>query len=219
MFNSYLEANNALLATMGISPSPADRSDAATDRRVPLEPGAEDSPLPELAFGEQAWVTERSVGDHSDLGVGEYVRFTKRIAEADVSAFATVSGDTNRLHLENGFATETQFGGRIVHGTLVAGTISAALARLPGTTIYLSQDLEFLAPVEIGDRVTAECEILEELGEDRYRVRTTVRSAPESSSSEREDGTAADDADTDDDGGRTVIDGEAVVAIRPLPSE
>ncbi|SFC09715.1 Acyl dehydratase [Halobiforma haloterrestris] len=203
VFNSYLEANNAFLASMGVQPPTASKTTDA-DRDCGASTTVE-SPLAELAFADEAWLTERSVEEHDELGVGEYVRFTKRISESDVSAFATASGDTNRLHLEDGFAETTQFGGRIAHGTLVAGTISAALARFPGTTVYLSQDLEFLAPVEIGDAVTAECELLEDLGDDRYRVRTTVSAA-------------SDDGDENDDG-RTVIDGEAVVAISPLPDE
>ncbi|EMA35567.1 MaoC domain-containing protein dehydratase [Halobiforma lacisalsi AJ5] len=214
MFNSYLEANNALLASMGVQPPTAsETSDADRDC---VNSTTVESPLAELSFGDEAWLTERSVEEHDELGVGEYVRFTKRISEPDVSAFATASGDTNRLHLEDGFAEGTMFDGRIAHGTLVAGTISAALARFPGTTVYLSQDLEFLAPVEIGDAVTAECELLEDLGDDRYRVRTTV-------SSVADDGDGSDDGDGNDDGDenhdRTVIDGEAVVTISPLPDE
>ena len=183
--NSYVEANNALLAAMGISPS---GDDARADEETT------DPPVAELAFGDEAWVMERSTDEYDDLGVGDYVRFSKPIRETDVSAFAHVSGDTNRLHLEEEFAADTQFGGRIAHGTLVAGTISAALARFPGLTVYLSQDLEFHAPVEIGDVVTAECEIVERLGDDRFRLRTTVY--------------------TDEE--QTVIEGEAVVMIKPL---
>ncbi|WP_049923863.1 MaoC family dehydratase [Halopiger djelfimassiliensis] len=190
--NSYVEANNAILAAMGITPS--DENGGETDHI-----GTDNRPVSELSFGDDEWLMERSTDEYADLDVGDYVRFTKPITEADVSAFATVSGDTNRLHLEPEFAERTQFGGRIVHGTLVAGTISAALARFPGLTIYLSQDLEFHAPVEIGETVTAECEIIEELGDSRYRVRTTV--------------SQASDEET------TVIDGEAITIIRELPTE
>jgi acyl dehydratase len=95
------------------------------------------------------------------------------------------------------FAERSRFGRRIAHGTLVSGTISSALARLPGLTVYLSQDLRFLKPVDVGDRVTAICEIVEDLGGDRYRLTTRV---------EREDG-------------EVVIDGEAVVLIDDLPEE
>ncbi|WP_394740043.1 MaoC family dehydratase [Natronococcus roseus] len=141
------------------------------------------------------WTLERSVERYPDLEVGDRVRFTKPIAEADVSAFADASGDLNPLHLEEGYAEETMFGGRIAHGGLVAGTISAALARFPGVVIYLSQDLEFRDPVEVGGTVTATCEIVEALGENRYRLETTAVDGDEN----------------------TVIAGEAVVAINPPP--
>ncbi|WP_226481724.1 MaoC family dehydratase [Natrinema amylolyticum] len=190
--NSYVEANNALLAAMGFSSAAGDESatEPPVDTTTP-------SPTAEVAFGDEHWVMERSTDDYDSLGVGDYVRFSKPIADTDVSAFARVSGDTNRLHLESDFAEGTQFGGQIAHGTLVAGTISAALARLPGVTVYLSQDLEFTGPVRIGETVTAECEIVEDLGGDRYRLHTTV-------------------VGEDDE---TVIDGEAVVIINELPDE
>ncbi|WP_137289696.1 MaoC family dehydratase [Natronorubrum halophilum] len=190
--NSYVEANNAVLAAMGLSSSAAADAGSDTARRGPE---TTDAPITELAFGDDTWLMERSIDSCDDLGVGEYVRFTKPIEEADVSAFARVSGDTNRLHLETAFAEKTRFGGRIVHGTLVAGTISAALARFPGLTIYLSQDLEFREPVEIGETVTATCEIIEVLGNTRYRLHTMVENTAE----------------------ETVIDGEAVVVIQERP--
>ena len=177
--NSYVEANNALLTAMGIG------------HGTSAESGRIETPVVEVSYGEDAWTMERSTDEYDELGVGDYVRFTKPLLDADVNAFAQASGDTNRLHLDDSFAEGTRFKGRIVHGTLVAGTISAALARLPGLTIYLSQDLEFNAPVRIGDTVTAECEIVEDLGEHRYRLTTIVY-------------------DQDDD---PVIDGEAVVLI------
>ncbi|ELZ23851.1 MaoC domain-containing protein dehydratase [Haloterrigena salina JCM 13891] len=188
--NSYVEANNAVLAAMGLTTSSGAEGPTADG-----EPETVETPVVEVAYSDEAWIMERSTDSYDDLGVGDYVRFTKPIEETDVSAFAQVSGDTNRLHLSDEFATDTQFGGRIAHGTLVAGTISAALARFPGLTIYLSQDLEFQAPVEIGETVTAACEIVEGLGDTRYRLHTTVENA---------DGT-------------TVIDGEAVVVIDEQP--
>ncbi|SEV87979.1 MaoC family dehydratase [Natrinema salifodinae] len=191
VFNSYVEANNALLAAMGLSSS----VDDDPSRTVPDDDTTVSSSVAEVSFGDESWIMERSTDDYDSLGVGDYVRFSKPIVDADVTAFSQVSGDTNRLHLEPDFAENTRFGGRIAHGTLVAGTISAALARFPGVTIYLSQDLSFTGPVEIGDTVTAECEIVEALGGDRYRLHTTV-------------------IGEDDE---TVIDGEAVVIINDGP--
>lgn len=180
VLDSYVAANRALIASMGLRP--------ATETRY-------EAPVAALSYETPGWSFERSAETRAELGVGDYVRFSKPLLDSDVHAFAQASGDTNRLHLEDHFAGGTRFGGRIVHGTLVSGLISAALARLPGLTIYLSQDLEFLAPVEIGDVVTANCEVVEDLGDDRYRLRTTVDTA---------DGT-------------TAIDGEAVVLIDDLP--
>lgn len=138
---------------------------------------------------------EGEAGGSEEIGVGDVVRFRKRLTDADVRSFAEASGDTNRLHLDESFAAETRFGGRIVHGTLVAGLISAALARIPGLTIYLSQDVRFLGPVDVGDTVTAVCEVVEALGGEKYRLTTAVY----------------------DEDGERVIDGEAIVVVDELP--
>lgn len=137
---------------------------------------------------------ELSVQEPGTLSVGDRSVFTKPLTDTDVRLFAEASGDTNALHLSDEFAVKTRFGRRIVHGTLVSGTISAALAALPGLTIYLSQDIEFRGPVDIGETVHAICEIDEVLGDDRYEVITRV--------------------ETDDD---VVVDGSATVLIDPLP--
>ncbi|MFB6150480.1 MAG: CBS domain-containing protein [Haloarculaceae archaeon] len=148
----------------------------------------------DLAYEEDDWEFEY-VGHEDAVDVGDVVRFSKPLDDAEVEAFADASGDTNRLHLDDGYAAGTRFGRRIVHGTLVAGLVSAALARLPGLVIYLSQEVSYLGPVDVGERVSAECTVVEELGRDRYRLATTV--------------TGADD--------ETVVDGEAVVMIDPVP--
>ncbi|EMA53793.1 MaoC family dehydratase [Halococcus thailandensis] len=166
--DSVLAANRATLAAFGVD----------TDGDV--DAGEE---RPE-------WTVELTEERRDALAVGDKVTFSKRLTDDDVRAFAAASGDTNPLHLDDEYAESTMFGERIVHGTLVSGLISAALARLPGLVIYLSQDEEFHNPVAIGDRVTAECEIVEDLGESRYRLRTTVTSGDE-----------------------TAIDGEAVVML------
>ncbi|WP_120246494.1 CBS domain-containing protein [Halopiger aswanensis] len=128
----------------------------------------------DTAYESPEWEVE-SVGLSDErVSVGDRVEFTKTITEADVRAFATASGDTNRLHLDESYARDTRFGRRIVHGTLVSGLISAALARLPGVTIYVSADLSFLSPVDIGDRVTAVCEVIEEYGRNKFQLTTDV---------------------------------------------
>jgi 3-hydroxybutyryl-CoA dehydratase len=82
---------------------------------------------------------------------------SKTVTEADIILFAGISTDVNPAHLDEEYAKTTMFGGRIAHGMLSAGFISAVLAnKLPGPgTIYLSQTLKFKAPVRPGDTVTA----------------------------------------------------------------
>ena len=92
-----------------------------------------------------------------DLHVGMQATFSKTITEADIVLFAEVSGDHNAVHMDEAFAATTRFGGRIAHGFLSASVISAAVAnRLPGPgTVYLSQQLNFRAPVRPGQTVQA----------------------------------------------------------------
>lgn len=95
--------------------------------------------------------------DAEDLHPGMGATFSKTITEADIVLFAGVSGDNNALHVNEEFAATTRFGGRIAHGFLTASVISAAVANhLPGPgTIYLSQQLNFRAPVRPGQTVHA----------------------------------------------------------------
>ena len=88
---------------------------------------------------------------------GDTASLSKTISEADVQAFADVTGDHNPIHLDEEFAKSTRFGRRIAHGMLSASLISSAIAnKLPGPgSIYLSQTLKFVAPVYLGDTVTA----------------------------------------------------------------
>jgi 3-hydroxybutyryl-CoA dehydratase len=101
--------------------------------------------------------------DIEDLEVGMTASVSKTITDADIVLFSGVSTDTNAVHLNEEFAKTTMFGGRIAHGMLSAGLISAVLGnRLPGPgTIYLGQTLKFKAPVRPGDTVTATATIKE----------------------------------------------------------
>lgn len=91
------------------------------------------------------------------ISVGQSASFTKTITESDVYTFAGLSGDLNQAHTNEEYAKGTRFGGRIAHGMLSAGLISAVIGmQLPGPgTIYMGQTLKFLSPVRIGDTVTA----------------------------------------------------------------
>lgn len=95
--------------------------------------------------------------DVEDLRAGMNASFSKTISAADIDMFAQATGDDNALHMDDGYASATLFGGRIAHGMLTAGVVSAALAkRIPGPGfIYLGQRLDFVAPVYPGDSVIA----------------------------------------------------------------
>lgn len=107
-----------------------------------------------------------------DLNVGERASLSRVVSEEDLALFACATGDVNPIHFDQPYAEGTFFKGRIAHGMLSAGFLSAVIAnRLPGLgTVYLSQNLKFLAPVRLGDTVTAEVEVLE-LDQERNRVR------------------------------------------------
>ena len=108
--------------------------------------------------------------------VGMKGQTSKTITETDVILFSGISTDINPVHINEEAAKQGMFGRRIAHGILVSGLISAVLAnKVPGPgTIYMGQDLKFLAPVYIGDTITAECEIIELIPEKkRIRLKTT----------------------------------------------
>jgi acyl dehydratase len=185
MLKSVTEANRAALAAFGVG-----NGEETDDAGRVVEWG-----VPSVAYSTSGWSFERSVERTDEIRVGDTVRFSKEVTEADVEAFADATGDTNRLHLDESFARDTRFGGRIAHGVLVLGLISAALARLPGLSIYLSQDVRFTSPAEIGRRYTAVVEVRERIDDDRFRLSTNVV----------------------DETGETVVDGEAVVLVDELP--
>lgn len=96
------------------------------------------------------------------IKIGHKASFSKTVSEQDVVAFAEVTGDSNPLHLDDAYAAKTRFKGRIAHGMLSAGFISAALGTKlapNAVVVYLSQSLRFQRPVLIGDTVTANCEV------------------------------------------------------------
>ena len=109
-----------------------------------------------------------------DLSVGMSEHLAKTIASSDVVGFAQVTGDRNPIHLSEHFAAKTQFKRRIAHGLYTASLISAVLGtRLPGPgAIYVSQTLNFRAPVRIGDTVEVTVTVAELMPE-RLRARLT----------------------------------------------
>ncbi|AVP55998.1 enoyl-CoA hydratase [Clostridium tetani] len=105
------------------------------------------------------------------IKIGDKASFTKTLTETDVYLFAGISGDLNPAHVNQIESEKTMFKGRICHGILVSSLISTVLGMyLPGPgTIYLSQDLKFVAPVKIGDTVTATVQVTER-NEERNRL-------------------------------------------------
>ncbi|MEP2641214.1 MaoC family dehydratase [Roseobacter sp.] len=96
-----------------------------------------------------------------DIEMGMSRDLAKVVTDADIEMFAQVSTDRNPVHLDDDYARDTIFGGRIAHGMLTAGLISAVIGeQLPGHgTVYLGQSLKFLAPVRPGDLVHAEVKV------------------------------------------------------------
>jgi 3-hydroxybutyryl-CoA dehydratase len=128
-----------------------------------------------------------------ELSVGDSAEFTKTVSESDIYVFAGVTGDLNPAHINEQFAAKTFFKTRIAHGLLTAGFVSAVIGcKLPGPgTIYIKQELNFRAPVRIGDTITARAEIIEITSEkNRIRLKTTAVNQD----------------------GAVVLDGEAVVS-------
>ncbi|WP_256297842.1 CBS domain-containing protein [Haloarchaeobius salinus] len=150
---------------------------------------------PEMAYDHPDWEFAGE-GTADGLDVGDVVRFRKRLTDEDVQSFAAASGDTNRLHLDGEFAAQTRFGERIVHGVLTTGVVSAALARLPGLVIYLSQDLRFMGPIGVGDVATAVGRVTEDMAGAKYRLDVAVY----------------------DEDGEAAVEGESVVLVDELPA-
>lgn len=113
-----------------------------------------------------------------DLSIGQTASFAKTVTEADIVAFAGLSGDFNPVHINEEFAQTTPFKGRIAHGMLSAAFISTVFGtRLPGPgSIYVAQSLKFKAPVRIGDTVTAHVELIALVPERKFATFKTTAS-------------------------------------------
>lgn len=111
------------------------------------------------------------------LSLNQTEVFRKTISESDVYLFAGITGDTNPAHIDEIYANSTKFGKRIAHGLLVGSFISTVLGtKLPGPgTIYISQTLNFKAPVYIGDTIEARVTVKEIIKEkNRVILQTDV---------------------------------------------
>ena len=130
---------------------------------------------------------------YDELAVGQTAAYSKKVSENDVMSFAEITGDFNPVHVDDEAAKKTRFGGRIAHGMLSAGLVSAAIAnKLPGSgSIYLGQTLRFTAPVRIDDTITVTLTVTELLSKNRVKLSTTCRNQ----------------------NGEMVLDGEATILV------
>jgi 3-hydroxybutyryl-CoA dehydratase len=134
---------------------------------------------------------------YEDLSVGQEASMSKTVSEADITAFANVSGDKNPVHIDAAYAATTMFKERIAHGMLSAGYISAVFGmQLPGPgSIYVSQTLNFKAPVKIGDTVVTTVKVLELMEKRRVKFETVCSVA-----------------------GKPVLAGEAILMVPARPA-
>ncbi len=107
----------------------------------------------------------------AEIQVGDAAEFSKTVSETDIYLYAGITGDFNPAHINAAYAEKTFFKTRIAHGMLTAGFISTILGTLlPGPgTIYLKQELRFMAPVRIGDTITARAEVTARM-EDKNKI-------------------------------------------------
>ena len=130
---------------------------------------------------------------YDELVVGQSAEYSKQVTDEDVRSFARITGDFNPVHVDEEAAAKSRFGGRIAHGMLSAGLVSAAIANeLPGPgSIYLAQSMRFTAPVRLDDTITVRLTITELLSKKRVKLSTVCQNQ----------------------NGETVLDGEATILL------
>ena len=140
-------------------------------------------------------MNDNGVGRHffEDLSVGMEASYIRRVEERDLQAFAALTGDTNPIHLDEEFAFASPFKGRVAHGALTASYVATVLGtQLPGPgAVYISQSLNFRAPVRIGDEVRATARVIELLPAKKRAIFTCHCSVD----------------------GKTVLEGEALLMV------
>ena len=136
----------------------------------------------------------------NNFKLGSSASVSRVITDETVREFADLSGDTQPLHLDDRYASDTRFGKRIAHGALLVGMVSAVLgvemAGQEATIIFLGLSVNFINPVYIGDEITVNCEVVS-VREDKPIVKLAVRCTNQS--------------------GTEAMNGEAVVYIDPYP--
>ncbi len=107
---------------------------------------------------------------YEDIKPGDRSAFSKTVSEADIFAFCGITGDFNPIHVDEVFAKQSRWEGRIAHGMLVAAMVTQTLSAILGEgAIHVSQEVSFRAPVRIGDTITVVSEVAEKM-EDKRRV-------------------------------------------------
>jgi len=107
---------------------------------------------------------------YEDIKPGDRSAFSKTVSEADIFAFCGITGDFNPIHVDEVFAKQSRWEGRIAHGMLVAAMVTQTLSAILGEgAIHVSQEVSFKAPVRIGDTITVVSEVTEKM-EDKRRV-------------------------------------------------
>ena len=136
----------------------------------------------------------------NNFKLGSSASVSRVITDETVREFADLSGDTQPLHLNDRYASDTRFGKRIAHGALLVGMVSAVLgvemAGQEATIVFLGLSVNFINPVYIGDEITVNCEVVS-VREDKPIVKLAVRCTNQS--------------------GTEAMNGEAVVYIDPYP--
>jgi 3-hydroxybutyryl-CoA dehydratase len=134
-----------------------------------------------------------------EFAVGRSFTFSKVVDDKVVRGYADLIGDHNPIHVDDAFAKTTKFGQRIAHGGIIFGVISKVLGMdMPGNgTVFLSQLVNFRAPVFINDTVTVEATIAELLPKNGARISTVVKKQS----------------------GEVVVDGEATVKLPWRPAK
>lgn len=102
---------------------------------------------------------------YEEIDLGDKESFSKTITETDIVVYAGLTGDFNPIHMNSEYAKKTRFGERIAHGTIALGLIAPVVGmKLPGLgSILLHMEAKFVAPVKIGDTITAEAEVIEKI--------------------------------------------------------
>ena len=190
----------------GLPPTPEETAEFLSDPTPKAFEQVVDRLLASPRYGERwgrHWLDVARYADSKgyvfeDLSVGMEASYQRAVTEADIIGFAEITGDKNPVHLDAAYAAGTMFKERIAHGMLSAGYISAVFGtRLPGPgAIYVSQTLNFRAPVRIGDEVVAKVTLTELIPEKRRAIFACDCSVK----------------------GKTVLAGEAVLMVPARPA-